>query len=522
MSRVRSRGLMVLIALLLPKGLLHAGGSSTGLIPLTQLGTGTHQGFEGGLYPGGSNTLPSAHLSAGLAQAAQVVPRNGTGAPDQDGWIAMITVGMSNTTHESAPFERQEDTNPNRNARLIIIDGAHGGQTASAIKNPAAPYWTLVDERLAAMNLTAQQVQVAWVKEANAGPPNNFPTHAQELSTDLRGVVQVLRSRFPNLRLCYLSSRIYGGYAPPGSLNPEPQAYESGFSVKWLIADQINGAADLNFEAANGPVQAPWLAWGPYLWADGIVPRAGDGLVWLQSDMESDNTHPGPTAEQKVADMLSGFFASDSTATPWFSPHPGTALQYIDAVADAHVAVAQPSQNFGTVTALQIASGATDTDVLLKFDVSQIPRPVILAKLSLRVPSNGGAPRAQVRTTDSFWSENTVTWDNAPAGTEPPVVITGQVSRDGTISADVTQAVNTDPDGVLSFRLSVPNASGGYVAREGGQPPRLVLVTAQGVEPVPAASTWTINHLMSFADHCRMRDNQESGITSSKLPAQRN
>ncbi len=210
-------------------GFARAGGASTGLTPLTELGTGTHQGFQGGLYAGGSNTIPAAHLAAGLAQAAQVVPRNGTGAPDPNGWIAMITVGMSNTTHESGPFERQEDVNPNRNARVMIINGAQGGQTALEIKNPASLYWTVVDERLAAMHLTPQQVQVAWVKEANAGPPNNFPTHAQDLATDLRGVVQTLRARFPNLRLCYLSSRIYGGYSAQGGLNPEPQAYEKRF-----------------------------------------------------------------------------------------------------------------------------------------------------------------------------------------------------------------------------------------------------------------------------------------------------
>src|SRR5262245_26563370 len=81
-----------------------AGGSSTGLIPLTELGTGTHQGFEGGLYSGGSNTPPPAHLAAGLAQANLVVPRGVTGSPDPNGWIVMITVGMSNTAHESGVF----------------------------------------------------------------------------------------------------------------------------------------------------------------------------------------------------------------------------------------------------------------------------------------------------------------------------------------------------------------------------------------------------------------------------------
>lgn len=491
MSNNRSLRLAGVFALVAAAEAVFAGGASTGLIPLTELGMGTHQGFEGGLYAGGANTIPPAHLADGLTQAAQVVPRNGTGAADPNGWIVMITVGMSNTTHESGPFERQEDINPNRNARLMIVNGGQGGQTASAISDPVAPYWTIVDERLAALHMTPQQVQVAWIKEANAGPPNNFPTHAQELSDDLRAVVQVMRDRFPNLRLCYLSSRIYGGYSAQGGLNPEPQAYESGFSVKWLIEDQINGAVDLNFDPAGGPVEAPWLAWGPYLWADGIIPRAGDGLVWLQSDMETDNVHPSPTAEQKVADLLSGFFNTDPTAAPWYASQPDTGLQYVDALANAHVAIAQPTQNFGSSTTLPIASGASDTDVLVKFDVSGVTQPILFAKLSFRVTTSPGAPRANVRlVTDNSWTENAVTWNTAPAGDEPPVVNTGQVSRDGTISADVTQAVTSDADGLVSFRLSVPNANGVYHSREAGQPPRLILVVSQPGPAIPAVSTW--------------------------------
>jgi len=329
---------------------------------------------------------------------------------------------------------------------------------------------------------------VVWIKEANAGPPNNFPIHAQDLAADLRAVVQLLRDRFPNLRLCYLSSRIYGGYSG-GGLNPEPQAYEGAFSVKWLIEDQINGDADLNFDPDAGPVEAPWLAWGPYLWADGIVPRAADGLTWVQSDMEADGVHPAPTGEQKVADLLSGFFGTDQTTLSWYSAQPGVSLQALNVIEDAHVAIAQPNQNFGASTALNIAAGASATDVLLKFDVSGVTAPILLAKLSFRIGTSTVAPRAVVRSVvNDSWSEASVTWSNAPAGSEPPIVTTGGISRDGSLSADVTQAVIAAADGIVSLRLSAPGGSGAYLSKESGQPPRLILVTQSAGPAIPATS----------------------------------
>ena len=44
---------------------------TTKLVPLTDLGTGKYEGFEGGLYPDGTNTRPASHEAAGLALARQ-------------------------------------------------------------------------------------------------------------------------------------------------------------------------------------------------------------------------------------------------------------------------------------------------------------------------------------------------------------------------------------------------------------------------------------------------------------------
>ena len=126
-----------------------------------------------------------------------------------------------------------------------------------------------------------------------------------------------MQDRFPNLKITYLSSRTYAGYAT-SPLNPEPFAYEGGFSVKWLIADQLAGKPELNYDAAKGPVRAPWLEWGPYVWADGVKPNK-DGLSYSVDDyVEADRTHPSESGRMKVATRLMAFLKNDSTSKSWF------------------------------------------------------------------------------------------------------------------------------------------------------------------------------------------------------------
>jgi hypothetical protein len=303
----------------------NCAGTSVGLLPLTELRAGVYKGSPGGLYPGGSNTRPAAHEEAGLAAAHMIRPLDSRGIPDDSGGkIVFLSIGMSNTTQEFSTFKPMADVDLAKNPYLVIVDGAQGGMTASIISDLANPngngqrFWNTVDARLSAAGVVPAQVQIAWIKEADAGPTAAFPNDALTLKNELAAIARILQARFPNIRLTYCSSRIYAGYAST-TLNPEPFAYQSGFAVKWLIEDQINGIADLNCNPDAGPVMAPWLAWGPYLWADGMTPRS-DGLTYRCSDFNpSDGTHPAAGgAREKVAQMLLQFLKSDSTARIWF------------------------------------------------------------------------------------------------------------------------------------------------------------------------------------------------------------
>lgn len=294
---------------------------SSKLRPLTELGSGDYQGHQGGLYPGGKNERPAPHEAAGLMLARQVRPLDAKGNPDPRGKIVLLSIGMSNTSQASEGFERAL-AGDSENPALVFVNGSVGGQTAFRIQNPndngtGTKYWAIVDERLQKAGLTRAQVEAVWIKQADAGPSQGFPAYAKTLEQELTRIVQVLHDRFPNLKLTYLTSRTYGGYALT-KLNPEPYAYESGFSVRWLIERQLNGDPELNFDAKKGAVRAPWLSWGPYFWANGSTNRS-DGFSYEPDDfVERDRTHLSQAGIDKVGRLMLDFFKTDATTRPWF------------------------------------------------------------------------------------------------------------------------------------------------------------------------------------------------------------
>ncbi|HEV8094368.1 MAG TPA: hypothetical protein VGP71_01495 [Burkholderiales bacterium] len=292
------------------------------LKPLDELGTSEFQGSVGGLYPQGQNARPKRHEDGGLRLAAQVQPRDTDGAPDPAGKIVLLSIGISNASQASQGFESLLAAYRGKNPRLLFVNGA-GGMTQEALRNPddrdsGARYWADVDRRLRQAGATRAQVQAIWIKVALVAPDEGFPEYAKRLQSVLTRVVQILAQRFPNAKLAYLSSRTYGGFAKT-PLNPEPYAYESGFSVKWLIEEQLRGNPDLNYDAAKGTVKSPWLSWGPYLWANGENKRAADGLSWEAADFSDDGTHLSAAGQRKVGQLLLDFFKSDSTTAGWFN-----------------------------------------------------------------------------------------------------------------------------------------------------------------------------------------------------------
>lgn len=158
--------------------------------------------------------------------------------------------------------------------------------------------------------------------------------------------------RYPNLKQVFISSRTYGGYANATTngntcLNPEPFAFELGFTVQRVVVAQINQDANITNNdqysglldyKSDGTGHAPWFDWGPYLWAYGEKQRQFDGLNWCngqndnlcqqendvlygdpndQIDYWGDFTHPAGSGVKKVANLLVNFIQTSPWITPW-------------------------------------------------------------------------------------------------------------------------------------------------------------------------------------------------------------
>ncbi len=321
-----------------PAGTAPAGPSAqqdtSALTPLTDLGQGKYRGFEGGLYPGATNTRPAGHEAAGVKLAEQVQPLEADGKPSADGKIVLLGIGFSNTVQAFSGFIEVAKADGSVNSRVVLVNGAMGGMSAFRIQNPddqrsGTKYWAHVDAQLKAAGVTRAQVEAIWIKETDPAPHEGpFPKYVKVLEAEMAKIVQLLPQRFPNARLVYLSSRTYGGWAMgrPGGGGPgnsEPFSYESGFAYKWLIERQLRGDAALNFDPARGPVKAPWLSWAAYLWANAPKPR-GDGVVFEYDDFsEKDRMHESPAGQRKVGKLLLQFFKTDSTTRIWFVRTPG-------------------------------------------------------------------------------------------------------------------------------------------------------------------------------------------------------
>ena len=290
----------------------------TAPIPLKDLGARTYHGVQGGLYPGGVNLPPAEYHAVGVMRAKSVQPLAVNGIAIGAGRYVLMSIGGTDASAawcspSSAPpcngwsFTGRAVSDPAVNhSALVIVNGATpGADFRKWISAGDSNYNRIRDTRLAPLGLSENQVQAIWITLRDSA--TDFPVRASASDAGaqiehLTRALRALKSRYPNLRLAFISSRVYGGY----SADDETPSYESGFVVKWVIEGSIRDST-----------ARPWISWGPYPWAQGATVRS-DGLAWPRNDFDSSGARLSQSGEAKLAGLLLDFFKRSPYTRCWF------------------------------------------------------------------------------------------------------------------------------------------------------------------------------------------------------------
>jgi hypothetical protein len=104
--------------------------------------------------------------------------------------LVFISMGMSNANMFFSTFREQSIAFPQFNPRVTMVNGATGGKDIDNLLDPNDSYWTSVDQKMAAAQLTNAQLQVIWFEQAkhiSGIPPNEGINH-----------IAIMEQKFPS------------------------------------------------------------------------------------------------------------------------------------------------------------------------------------------------------------------------------------------------------------------------------------------------------------------------------------
>lgn len=143
--------------------------------------------------------------------------------------------------------------------------------------------------------------------------------------------------------------------------------------------------------------------------------------------------------------------------------------------ADAYAEEDQPQANYGGSRKL-VADNLVRRAAFLRFEVPELPAPVRRATLRLYA-LDGSTDGPALYPASTEWSEDTLTWEQAPLLTGAPLGDVGAVPNRSWVEYDVTAAVRSG--GVYGFALVTESRNGvDFASKEHAnkdQAPRLVL-----------------------------------------------
>src|SRR5687767_14790500 len=181
--------------------------TSIDVVPLNDLRYHDYQGFEGGLYPGGSNVCPDVHRDAGIALGNEVEPLAPDGTPASDGSVGVVGIGFSIASAVFGRLMIDAAADPDVDPFLRFANAGLAGRYAKDLADRFDPYWTIhVPAELSAAGLTHEQVQVVWLLDGFQRQREPFPAHVYTLEDLYVEIAQNLRYWFPNAKQCFVST----------------------------------------------------------------------------------------------------------------------------------------------------------------------------------------------------------------------------------------------------------------------------------------------------------------------------
>lgn len=289
----------------------------TGLVPLMDLSV-NYMGYPGGLFPGGTNKATGNYANDLQQICSDIKPLNENGQISPLGKIGFVSIGPSTSLIMMNALIPKMQENKSVNPLIRPVPLGQGGMGINELISNSTFFWDTVVMKLKQYQLSPNQVQVVYFEEDdNDNYSSAFPQRPLDVKEKLKQGIQLLKVKFPNVRVAYVLARTTTIYMPIRDDNKqqEPIGYYLGFADKWLIEDQINGDPGLAYNGDH-PV-APIITWGPNQWSDGDKMRS-DGFNWLRSDTD-DGLHPNDSGSDKLSTMFLNFLLNDQYAKLWFA-----------------------------------------------------------------------------------------------------------------------------------------------------------------------------------------------------------
>ena len=204
---------------------------------------------------------------------------------------------------------------------------------------------------------------------------------------------------------------------------------------------------------------------------------------------------------------------TSTTSTTQSSPEKVESVHVLSPTDDATILAANPNENYGSDSSLQVDNDSGVYDALIKFDLSGLDTSAV-SSATLRLYCIDGSDAGGIfgKTITSNWDESSVTWDTAPAAYGSPIHSLGSVEKATWYEIDVTSLFSGGSLDTVSIRMTSSSWNrAGYSSKEGLHPPQLVI---QGAED---ASFMDSNVAESTTNDVSVSQEQTTVVTGTGL-----